>query len=72
MMMTDPIATELRNERLRRGWSQTYLSQLLGRQTCQTVYRWEQGIHDPCLSNLSDWADALGYDLVLVRRPDGC
>jgi len=69
--MTDPIATELRNERLRRGWSQTYLSQLLGRQTYQTVYQWEQGVHDLRLSNLRDWADTLGYDLVLVRPPDG-
>lgn len=64
----DPILDTLRAERERRGWSQTYLAQRLGRQTYNTPYNWESGVNEPTLSSLREWAGALGYDVTLTLQ----
>ncbi|MEV5211240.1 helix-turn-helix transcriptional regulator [Micromonospora sp. NPDC053740] len=64
----DPILDVLKAERERRCWSQQDLARAIGRQTYQTVWQWENGSNEPKLSNLRDWAAALGYDVTLTAR----
>lgn len=61
--MTDPIVQELFLERRSRRMTQSDLARRIG------VAWWEIGDHEPqSLKRLRAWADALGYDLTLVRR----
>jgi transcriptional regulator with XRE-family HTH domain len=65
---TDPILAELHAERHRRGLTLQQLGEMLGRHTYQSVWQWERGIVDLRLSNLREWAAALGYDVTLTPR----
>ncbi len=67
---TDPILGELYAARKRSGLSLEQLGQLMGRRTHQSVWQWERSITSPTLRCLRDWAFALGYDVVLVRRDE--
>lgn len=66
--MTDPTVAALKAERKARGLSLQQLGEILGRKTYQTPWQWESGSNDPSLSNLRQWAAALGYDLALIPR----
>lgn len=66
----DPLAAALRAARRERGLSLQAVAQLMGRRSPQLVWQWEAGRHDPSLSNAREWAQALGYDLVLVPAVD--
>lgn len=65
---TDPILAELQAERQRRGLSLQALGEELGRSTYQSVWNWESGTSNITLSCLRQWAGALGYDVMLVKR----
>lgn len=64
----DPIIDQLKAERKRRGLTLQQLGEQIGRKTYGAVWQWESRTHDLRLSNLRQWADALGYDVALVRR----
>lgn len=66
--MDDPILSALKEERNRQGLSLHQLGEQMGRKTPQSVWQWESGTSDLRLSSLREWAAALGYDVVLVRR----
>lgn len=65
---TDPILAELRAERIRRGLTLQALGEQIGRRTHQSVWQWERAITNVTLRCLRDWAGALGYDVVLIKR----
>ena len=65
----DPIVEQLRKIRIEKGWSQQQVARRIGRKSCQTIYQWER-VHSVSLSHLREWADALGFDLVLVKKED--
>jgi transcriptional regulator with XRE-family HTH domain len=66
---SDSIVKTLREERARLGLSLEQVGQSMGRKTYQTVWQLEHETYDPRLSTVRDWADALGFDVVLSRRP---
>jgi transcriptional regulator with XRE-family HTH domain len=68
--VSDPIVAALKAERKRQGLSLERLGKRMGRHTYQTVWQWESGTHAPTLASLRAWADALGFDLVLAKRPE--
>jgi transcriptional regulator with XRE-family HTH domain len=66
----DPIVQTLREARRRSGLSQEQVAELVG--TSQSaVSELETGVIGPRLSTARRWADALGYDLALVKREGG-
>jgi transcriptional regulator with XRE-family HTH domain len=67
----DPIIEQLRAARLARGMTLQQIGEAIGRKTYQSVWQWESGVSDLRLTSLRRWADALGYDLTLVRRDGG-
>jgi transcriptional regulator with XRE-family HTH domain len=72
-MARDPIVDALRAEREARNWSQRYVQERASVSPLAVGYlsRLESGTAEPRLSTLRRWADALGYDLVLVKREGG-
>ncbi len=66
--MTDPIVQALKAERKRQRLSQQELGERMGRKTYNTVWQWESTTNEPKLSNLREWAAALGLDLTLIPR----
>lgn len=68
--MPDKIIQHLKSKRKSLGLSQTDIANLIGRKTYQTIHQWEKGTNCPNLKNLKDWANALGYDLVLTPKDD--
>jgi transcriptional regulator with XRE-family HTH domain len=61
------IQEQLKAERQQRGLTLQQLAEHLGRGTYQTVWQWENGT-DVRLSNLHQWADALGYEIALTPK----
>lgn len=59
------ILDDLRSLRLEQGLSQEALTERLGLQSQSGFSRLERGFHSPTLVTLSNWADALGYEVVL-------
>lgn len=61
------IAAQLREARIRAGISCTRLATKIG---CDRkgLWRWELVETVPSLQNATDWANALGYSLVLTMR----
>lgn len=66
----DPIVLLLRQRRLRRGWHQGELGDLLGVHS-STVNAWERGRREPGLQILRQWADKLGYADITAIGTDG-
>lgn len=62
----DPVINALRTERVRRGWSQSHLSDLLGH-TAGSISQWESGNQCPRWTAIRDWAEALGFRFHLTR-----
>lgn len=62
-----PIAEELVKARIARGLSRHRLAALLGYED-NTVMRWELGRASPTLVMVQNWADGLGYELLLVKK----
>lgn len=59
------ILDDLRSARLERNMSQEDLAIQLGLQSQSGFSRLERGYHSPTLVTLSNWADALGYEVTL-------
>lgn len=66
--MKHPIIQQLRMERRTREWSQDAVAEQLGKGGHE-VSRYESGKHSPLLHTVAQWADVLGYELVLVKKP---
>lgn len=65
--LTNVLVDRLRNVRVSREIKLETLAATSGYGKT-TVTEWESGKHIPSVSALTDWANALGYDLTLVRR----
>lgn len=63
----DPIVLQLLAIRVAEGMSQKALAEAMGT-TQSAVSESERAITQPTLQTLRRWAEALGYDLVLVKR----
>ena len=59
------ILDDLRNARLEQNMSQQDLVLKIGMNSQSGFSRIERGYHSPTLVTLSNWANALGYDVVL-------
>lgn len=62
------ILEDLRSARLEQNMSQQDLTTKLGLASQSGFSRLERGFHSPTLVTLSHWADALGYEVALVRK----
>jgi len=60
------IVAQLIEVRRRRGLSQREVTRRIGGSSA-TLNLWERGIHEPTLSHLQAWANALDLDLQLVQ-----
>lgn len=65
--MKHPIITQLRMERRTREISQDSMAAMTGYHRVQIV-QYENGYNSPKLETVSNWAEALGYELVLKKR----
>lgn len=68
MAAVDPIIKQLMLMRLRRGWTQTQVSEMLGHDGNAVIQRWEAGNAMPKLPNLAAWAELFGHEIALVRK----
>lgn len=59
------LIEQLRRTRMERGISQPVMGEMAG-YGGPTICHWERGTYDPTLSNLANWAQALGYRLALL------
>lgn len=66
----DPLVATLRTIRRATGTTQAALAHTAGVDRT-SLTGWETGRFQPPLPRLRAWAQALGYDLVLSRRPAG-
>ena len=64
----DPLVAALAVQRDRQGRSLNFMERRTGYARA-TLRRWEKGVSDPGITSLRDYAEALGFDIVLVRRP---
>ena len=70
-MTLDPICSFLRDERKNRGLSLEDVGVMMGRtQGRSTIWQWESGTNMPVLKNAREWAEALGYEIVLIPLPE--
>ena len=65
--MKHPIIAQLRMERRGQQITQLMLSEITGYHRNQ-FNQYETGRHSPKLETLEDWADALGFELKLVKK----
>lgn len=68
-MTVDPLFMQLAEARKAQGRSLRDVGTATGRQTHSNIWGWESGTNAPTFANLREWASALGFDLVLERRP---
>lgn len=68
--MKHPVIQQLRMERRARDMSQMMLGEITGYNRC-LLSQYETGVCSPTLNTLQDWANALGYELVLKKRGEG-
>lgn len=64
-----PLITQLRAERESRGFTRAQFGRIIGH-TPTKIAAWELGRYTPLWANLTAWAAALGFDVVLARRDD--
>jgi len=64
-MRIHPIIEELAAERRAQDLSQRAVGRAAGARSSATVNAWERGLASPTLDHLTDWANALGFDVVL-------
>lgn len=70
-MAAHKILLELRAIRIAEGISQADMADAIQMPSGQPyIARIENGGHDPLLATVSDWANALGYELTLRKRKD--
>jgi transcriptional regulator with XRE-family HTH domain len=62
------LPTELRALREQKGVSQRDLAESLG-YALGSYSRWERGIKNPKIRAISEWAQALGFDLQVTLVP---
>jgi transcriptional regulator with XRE-family HTH domain len=62
------ILDDLRSLRIEQSLSQEDLAERLGLQSQSGFSRLERGFHSPTLVTLSNWADALGHEIVLQKK----
>ena len=65
----DPIIGILRRERGIQGHTVRSLATLAGIGSSAPISEWENGHHEPTLTNLRRWANALGLDVALIVMP---
>lgn len=61
------LVDQLARARVARRWSQTKTALRCG-YSRPILCRWESGRDLPRLTSFVDWANALGFDVVLVRK----
>ncbi len=66
--MIDPLIGQLRKIREDQRCSQDALSLIFGDNARSYMSHLEAGRRSPRLDTLTRWADALGYELVLVKK----
>ena len=66
-MRAHPLIAVLREERRTQGISQSRLALRIGVHNAQ-VCQWEKGERRPMLDNFVAFANALGFELELVRK----
>ena len=61
------IPTLLKQIRMEQGLSKLSVATRMGKtdESHQLIGHWEEGVHEPRLSSLEAWADALGYEIDL-------
>jgi transcriptional regulator with XRE-family HTH domain len=64
----DPIIAALIRARRDQKLTLLDLGRRMGRSTPQTVWQWENVTRGPSLVNVHQWAEALGFDLILRKR----
>ena len=62
-----PLIRALRDARLASATNQISLTQTIG-VSANIISHWESGRHEPRLSLLIAWANALGFDVTLTPR----
>jgi transcriptional regulator with XRE-family HTH domain len=62
----DPIAVELRAERMRQGLTLQEVAHLMGWATSAPLYRLEKGTCKPTLGTLRRWSRVLGREVGLL------
>ena len=62
-----PVFQRLRQERIIAGYTQTYVAEAMGSTTSQ-ISNIEKSTRSVPFYRVSDYADFLGYDLVLVPK----
>lgn len=65
----DPVLAALIRARHRRRMSRRQVAAAMGRKGEGTIRRWEDGSITPGLSNLHEWARALGLQITTERLP---
>jgi transcriptional regulator with XRE-family HTH domain len=66
----DPICDQLRDARLRKGWSLQDMANRGGPHT-SVISSYERGDRNPPLSQLRKWAEALDHEVRVVGPSDG-
>jgi transcriptional regulator with XRE-family HTH domain len=65
--LSHKIVQQLRRERRLLELSQDVIAAKTGYDRAQ-VSQYERGIHSPKIEMISDWANALGFELALVKK----
>ena len=62
-----PIPKLPREIRIERGWTQNFVAELI-ETSGAAIADWEAGRHEPKVSSLEKWANALGYEIELMLK----
>lgn len=66
-MRVHPIIAELRRIRREEELTQRDVEEMTGYRR-ESISRWEKGHRAPTITQLSDWSEALGCEVVVRRR----
>lgn len=69
MTKSQELCAKLREFREEQKISQTELARMIDNKQ-QYIYQLEKGVHSPNISTFCAIADALGYDVVLVKKSE--
>lgn len=63
----NPLMAQLMETRKQIGLSQGDVGRIAG-YAQESINQWENGVHEPRLSSFVNFANALGYEVVLVEK----
>lgn len=67
--MIHPLVKQLHSARKRLGWTLTMVEDKIGYPE-KAIRTWEKGQYTPRLRSFIDYANVLGFDVVLKRRDE--